>query len=219
MRYLQSQRNDRGGWPSTQDTMMAMTALAKFSQLSTVRGNIDFTINYELNGQASSININENNKGYYKQVESGINNQFSKIKLSGRGCALVQNTVYYNIQEIAEDENLSLTFEAATDTYCVQRLNGAKATLMAVVEINLPTGHTVNEYSMTALLENNENSGVLRIDDNTDNVSVYLDKIDATERCFSLALNVNEVIVENQQKRSVVVYDYYDTSVRKSITV
>jgi hypothetical protein len=132
---------------------------------------------------------------------------------------LAQSTVYYNIKEIEEDENLHLSFDEVSNEYCVQRLNGDAETLMAVVQINLPTGHTANKYSMQSALENNDHSGVLRFDDNTDNLSVYLNKIDHEKRCFSITLDKSEVEIENPQKRSVVVYDYYNTSVRRSIMI
>ena len=89
---------------------------------------------------------------------------------------------------------------------------------MAVVQINLPTGYTVNKYSLNAAIKNSD--WVLRYEDNSDNVSIYLDKITSNKQCFTVRLDQgSNVIVENEQKRSVEVYDYYNTEVRRSIMV
>ena len=89
---------------------------------------------------------------------------------------------------------------------------------MAVVQINLPTGYTANKYSLEAAVKNSD--WVLRYEDNSDNVSIYLDKITSNKQCFTVRLDQDSnVIVENEQKRSVEVYDYYNTEVRRSIMV
>ena len=75
-----------------------------------------------------------------------------------------------------------------------------------------------DKYSLEAAVKNSD--WVLRYEDNSDNVSIYLDKITSKKQCFTVRLDQDSnVIVENEQKRSVEVYDYYNTEVRRSIMV
>lgn len=219
MRYLQSKRNARGGWSSTQDTMMAMTALSVFAKRmgKPTSDNKDFS--FKIGKEARTTQINPSNTGVVQIFEAPRGESISEVSVKGSGCVLAQTTVFYNIKEIEEDLSLELSYDAANEKYCVQRLRPAAETLMAVVEIQLPTGYLANQYSLNALMKNSS-GWVLRYDNNDDNISVYLDKIGHNQQCFTLRLEKdNNIEVENPQKRSVIAYDYYNTSVRRSIMV
>merc|ERR1719436_738813 len=196
-----------------------MTALSAFAQKIGSNNSKDMRVQFKVGGQNKKTEINKENTGVVQIFEAPRNEEITEVTVAGKGCVLAQTTVFYNIKEIEEDLNLELSFDATNEQYCVQRLYPAAETLMAVVEIQLPTGYTANQYSLDALMKNS-GGWVLRYDDNNDNVSVYLDKIGHHQQCFTLRLNQdNNIEVENPQKRSVVVYDYYNTSVRRSIMV
>ena len=172
------------------------------------------------------MKIDSTNTGIVKQYDlpkDNILGRNNKIIIQGIGCLLVQSTTYYNIKKAAEDPNLSLTFDKKTNSYCVQMLNNALETSMAIVEVGLNTGQTANEESLDKLLDPQtpvEDIGILRYEIDNDKVQVYFDKFDSIKRCFSFEINAEKGIsVENMQKRTVIAYDYYDSEVRKSITI
>merc|ERR1719450_172715 len=179
----------------------------------------DKKFNFKIGGAKKVTEINASNSGVVQIFEAPRGEKITELTMKGSGCVLAQTTVFYNIKEIEEDKNLELSYDAANEKYCVQRLRPAAETLMAVVEIQLPTGYLANQYSLNALMKNSS-GWVLRYDNNDDNISVYLDKIGHNQQCFTLRLEKdNNIEVENPQKRSVIAYDYYNTSVRRSIMV
>ena len=116
MRYLQSKRNKQGGWSSTQDTMMAMTALSVFakrmgSKLEPYVKNKNIKVSYEIDGIKDSLTIDGRNSGYVKKIEAEIGQKIENVVSKGEGCLLAQTNVFYNIEEVEEDLNLGLSFD------------------------------------------------------------------------------------------------------------
>jgi len=102
-----------------------------------------------------------------------------------------------------------------------------RTTQMAVVEITIPTGHYVSKSNLNKLLgalsDSNsiiKSTGILKYEIEKDQVNIYLDKISSDKTCFEIEMIKDDNFeVENQQKRTVLVYDYYDSRIRRSILV
>lgn len=99
-KWINSQRNSLGGFYSTQDTVVALDALAEFARISYAK-NISLKLNYELNSVRNVMFVNELNRLLVQKVkldkfdEKGQNT--FNFELSGFGTALVQVVFKYNI--------------------------------------------------------------------------------------------------------------------------
>ena len=85
---------------------------------------------------------------------------------------------------------------------------------MAVMEIFMPSGFTVNKDSLPALI-NKSNREVKKIEAERDDtkVVVYFETITKKEKCYTIeAFRTHRVA--NQKPAPVIVYDYYDQSRR-----
>lgn len=61
LKWLLNQRNDHGGFQSTQDTILGLRALSKFAErISTANNNVQIELKYN-QGMQSRININRDN--------------------------------------------------------------------------------------------------------------------------------------------------------------
>lgn len=71
-RWLLSQRNDHGGFQSTQDTVVGLQALAKMAEkISSKDNNVQVVVTYN-NGVESKMNINKENAMILQQYEVSV---------------------------------------------------------------------------------------------------------------------------------------------------
>lgn len=68
MRWLLTQRNERGGFISTQDTVVGLTALAKFAT-ALRSGPPDMSIEITYPGGTNSVNLNEMNAVVLDEIQ------------------------------------------------------------------------------------------------------------------------------------------------------
>ncbi|KAJ8039538.1 Alpha-2-macroglobulin-like protein 1 [Holothuria leucospilota] len=118
-RWLIQRRNSNGGFGSTQDTVVGLTALARFSEY-TVFDDVDITLNIDSNqpqtnwGTTHQLHVTSSNRLvlhqlYFENVPTAVNFQGA-----GQGCALLQVSLFYNTypEEPEEPEfYLNLTLE------------------------------------------------------------------------------------------------------------
>lgn len=77
LRWLLNQRNDQGGFQSTQDTVVGLQALAKYAmKISAPSNNVDIKVKYG-EGVESRINVNQDNALVLQSYEVDID--FSAI--------------------------------------------------------------------------------------------------------------------------------------------
>lgn len=82
MKWLLSQQNENGGFQSTQDTVVGITALAKYAEkIAFGESNAVIGVSYK-NGSESAININKGNSLLLQTVEVNSNNFLSTYILT-----------------------------------------------------------------------------------------------------------------------------------------
>lgn len=216
MEWLVKQRNQHGGFQSTQDTVVGMTALAALAgKLATSDPQVNIQIIYGARGK--NLQINRDNTMLLQRIEIPSDTDSIKVSASGSGVAVMQVTYHYNVHVTAPKPSFSLDpqLDTTTDanrlrlTSCLGYTGGNNSN-MAVMDVSLPSGYIIDndlipglyDYTNVKLVEKKEdNSGVL----------VYFDHLSEVEVCPTVAAyRVNKVAF--QQPTPVVVYDYYDTS-------
>ncbi|XP_039526840.1 alpha-2-macroglobulin-like protein 1 isoform X1 [Pimephales promelas] len=217
--WLSKQQNAYGGFSSTQDTVVALQALAKYSAATyNPEGFITVTVTSPL-GQKTQFTVNQNNRLLYQEKQLQQSTGTFKLRAEGKGCVFVQFALHYNIPPPPD----SLAFNVTANTGVCNNTRNAAFTLtttvrydgtreetnMVIINIRLLSGFKLDETSLLAL---KEDTTVKRVDLDEDHVVIYLDGLKKKQvKTISLQL-LRDVLVQNLKPAVVKVYDYYKIS-------
>uniref|UniRef100_A0A9J8AIU7 Alpha-2-macroglobulin-like protein 1 n=1 Tax=Cyprinus carpio carpio TaxID=630221 RepID=A0A9J8AIU7_CYPCA len=217
--WLSKKQNAYGGFSSTQDTVVALQALAKYSAATyNPEGSITITVTSP-SGQRNQFTVNQNNRLLYQEKQLQEATGTYKLRAEGKGCAFVQFALHYNIPPSPD----SLAFKiSANSGVCnnaknpaftlitTVRYNGMREeTNMVIINVRLLSGFKPDDTSLQAL---REDPTIKRLDLDEDRAIFYLDSLKKNqEKSISLKL-VQEVPVQNLKPAVVTVYDYYKIS-------
>lgn len=217
--WLSKQQNAYGGFSSTQDTVVALQALAKYSAaIYNPEGSITVTVTSP-SGQKNQFTVNQNNRLLYQEKRLQEVTGTYKLRAEGKGCVFVQFALHYNIPPPPD----SLAFKISANTGVCKnttnpafpltttvRYNGTRMeTNMVIINVRFLSGFKPDETSLQAL---REDPTIKRVDLDEDRVIFYLDSLKKNQvKSISLQL-VQEVQVQNLKPAVVIVYDYYKIS-------
>lgn len=89
LKWLLDQRNDNGGFQSTQDTVVGLQALSKFAErVSTVSNNVDISVKYNENVE-TQINVNGDNSLVLQTYDVSVSLHSDRIKIKPNFVSLV----------------------------------------------------------------------------------------------------------------------------------
>uniref|UniRef100_A0AAY4ACD9 Alpha-2-macroglobulin-like n=1 Tax=Denticeps clupeoides TaxID=299321 RepID=A0AAY4ACD9_9TELE len=219
--WLVKQQNPYGGFSSTQDTVVALQALALYS--TKVFGSDDpSTVTVQsAAGKKYQFEVTQHNKLLYQEAAlQDVTGKYS-IEVKGSSCASVQMALFYNIPTPTENATLSIQVEAKglTDWEC-QKLNGKtfdlkisvkydgpqELTNMIIVDVKMLSGFTADPDSLE--------SSVLvdRVDQKDDHIIIYVRELSKGIPLFYNLMIREDIPVRNLKPAVVKVYDYYHTS-------
>ncbi|CAN9511029.1 unnamed protein product [Ophioblennius macclurei] len=219
VRWLTRQQNSYGGFSSTQDTVVALQALALYSTLVYSPSGLS-TVTLQAPSGPLMFEVNPDNKLLYQ--ENTLQDMTGKFKLEVKGsaCASVQIASHYNIPTPTLASTLSVKITVEVDmskptrpklTLKLQSLYIGKEsdTNMVILDIKVLSGFIPDEQSLKRL------RGALlvdRVDRKEDHVLVYLRELPKdTPINHSLDL-IQELPVKNLKPAVVKIYDYYQPS-------
>ncbi|XP_047017440.1 alpha-2-macroglobulin isoform X2 [Ictalurus punctatus] len=215
--WLVKQQNPYGGFSSTQDTVVALQALALYStKVFTSDGSSTVTVKSE-DGHSYTFDVNQNNKLLYQERSlQDVTGKYS-IDVKGSTCVSVQTTLFYNVPTTTHTRTLSIA--ATTDGNCTKSFghtlainftvtyNGAlNSTNMIIVDIKLLSGFTADpgELQNQILVE--------RVDYKDDHIIIYIKEL-LRNIPVNYKLHIKQVLpVKNLKPAVIKVYDYYQTS-------
>lgn len=217
VKWISSKRNGQGGFVSTQDTVVALQALAKFEMVLGQKP-VDVAVLASSTGLDHSFRISDTNRLLLQRVDLPTFPTTVTADLAGDGCALVQAVLRYNIPEEDPSTAFSLTTstETARDDTCVTKRIKACASYtlpdlksnMAVIEINLVSGYIPDKNDLKQVV--GYGTGLIkRYEVDGRKVTFYIDEFSPEELCVAFRVT-REVDVENPKPGTVRVYDYYD---------
>ncbi|XP_011863302.1 PREDICTED: CD109 antigen-like isoform X2 [Vollenhovia emeryi] len=222
MKWLVKQRNTEGGFASTQDTVIGLQALAKLAEkLSRDTSSVRITFKYEDKGQGS-ISINSGNSMILQKHVLPSKTRFVNITASGKGFVLVQVSYQYNLNvtgafplftldpQVDKNSNANhLQLSICSGFVPTEEANESN---MAVMEVSLPSGFTVDRDSLPSL---EISSHVKRVETRNGDTMVvlYFDKMVKQEYCPTVSAFRTHKVAK-QKPVPVSVYDYYDSSRR-----
>ncbi|NXH20724.1 A2ML1 protein, partial [Bucco capensis] len=222
VRWLTRQQNPYGGFASTQDTVVALQALAKYAGL-TYSSNGDFKVTVTSpGGTAQDFVLHESNRLVLQRADLQKLPGTYRLQGHGQGCALVQVTLRYNVPPPPSTGTLELRVEtepgkctgdarARFSLLLRARYTGERPTTnMIVIEAKLPSGYSPDKSS---LVELKRQKLVKKVEVEPDQVTIYLDQLTKEEETFTFSAT-QDFPVSNLQPATVTLYDYYETAER-----
>ncbi|NXC90173.1 A2ML1 protein, partial [Cercotrichas coryphoeus] len=217
VRWLCKQQNPYGGFASTQDTVVALQALAKYAAL-TYGNNGDFTVTVTSpTGTAQDFVLDSGNRLVLQRAALAELPGTYRLQTRGQGCALAQVTLRYNVPPPPSTGAFELRVETEPlpGTQSPQfllrlwaRYSGERpATNMVVIEAKLPSGYSPDKKSVVELKRQNL---VKKVEVQPDQVTIYLEQLSKEEESFSFRAQ-QDFLVKNLQPATVSLYDYYET--------
>ncbi|XP_076068941.1 alpha-1-inhibitor 3-like isoform X2 [Oratosquilla oratoria] len=215
VKWISSKRNSYGGFVSTQDTVVALQALALFSS-TREQGGANLTVTVGAENLQHSFSINEKNKILQQFVMLPTLPTDVTLEMTGQGCALLQAVLRYNVPtpDPADAFSLSVKTRTAPDKKCVTKEITACASYllpdeksnMAILEVKLVSGYVPVKDDLKAVV----NGSVLfkRFEVDGSVVLFYIDELTSEALCATFKVT-REVDVENPKPGTVRVYDYY----------
>ncbi|XP_077396695.1 alpha-2-macroglobulin-like protein 1 isoform X2 [Festucalex cinctus] len=219
VRWLTRQQNPYGGFSSTQDTVVALQALAKYGAATySVGGKTTVTVT-SLGGQNKEFIVDQSNRLLYQEEKLSDAPGEYTIKAEGQSCVLAQISMHYNIPPPPDFSAFNIS--TSTMSKCNQtkpqlilfvraRYQGRRAeTNMLIINVKLLSGHVLDKSSLEAL---KNDISVKRVDLDEGYINIYLDGLKKDELAVYSMTLVQDVPVRNLKAAVVKVYDYYQTS-------
>lgn len=217
MRWLTTQRYDRGGFMSTQDTFVALKAMAKFSaRTSTHRNDYRVTVRPKRD-KMYLFDVDSRTLSTLKQDLDSATRKV-QVELFGKGAGIFQIAYQYYQNIVVERSSFNLTVNLLPNsTYYRQELtvcvsfNAKEAyeySNMALVEVFFPSGIVAEKGSVRDLsIGRNIQKTELRFGGTS--LVVYYLRLNAQSNCFGVTAE-RHFKVALHRPAHVVVYDYYD---------
>ncbi|XP_075747662.1 pregnancy zone protein-like isoform X15 [Rhipicephalus microplus] len=222
VRWMATKRNSRGGFPSTQDTVLGLQALSAFATFVS-KDPVDITVKVDGNEVSETYNLKEDTKLVVQ--EKKVVNLPNKLtsEASGPGCVLVSTTLKYNVHTAPKSEGFELTAtpsQEATDcndhklNICI-RYDGEQPSNMAVLELKLVSGYIPDEDHIYSLYREKDVK-LKRHEVEKNQVNFYFEEITSENKCFDVRLH-REFAIEDAKPATVKVYDYYEQENSNSV--
>ncbi|KAM4034375.1 alpha-2-macroglobulin-like protein 1 [Anomaloglossus baeobatrachus] len=216
--WLSKQQNAFGGFSSTQDTIVALQALALYAEATfSDKGNSTVVLN-STGGFREQFHVNNDNRLLLQRASLPVIPGEYTVTSSGNSCVYVQALLRYNVPP----QRNEATFMIRLDARPLQCTRG----LPTKLQINIFVAYTGSrQISNMVLIEVKMLSGfspvkssieqlktfkiIQRAEEEEDTLTLYLDEIGHVISSFSLLVE-QEYPVMNLKPAAVKIYDYYE---------
>ncbi|XP_042342008.1 LOW QUALITY PROTEIN: alpha-2-macroglobulin-like [Plectropomus leopardus] len=218
VRWLTSQQNYYGGFSSTQDTVVALQALALYSTL-VFSPEGSSTVTVQSPNDKLTFKVNQNNKLLYQeQVLKDVTGKHH-LTVQGTACVAMQISLHYNVP--TPTDFTAFRVEVKSEADCSSRMpkltlklnalyrGRQSSTNMVILDIKMLSGFIPDPESIKSL---KVAPMVDRVEQKDDHVLVYIQELAKDIPInYSLVL-LQELPVQNLKPAVVKIYDYYQTS-------
>ncbi|XP_066514765.1 alpha-2-macroglobulin-like [Hoplias malabaricus] len=214
--WLVRQQNPYGGFSSTQDTVVALQALALYAT-KVYSSDGSSTVTVKSDEESHSFEVNQSNKLLYQEKPLQVSSGKYSIVVTGSTCASVQMALFYNIPTPTVPSTLSIKAKTGGDctksfghvvaiNFTVEYTGELSSTNMVIVDIKILSGFTADpgELKRRPLVE--------RVDSQDDHIMMYMNKV-PKDIPMNYELHIKQVLpVKNLKPAVIRVYDYYQTN-------
>ncbi|XP_048758952.2 CD109 antigen-like isoform X2 [Ostrea edulis] len=208
MKWVTSQRNPRGGFSSTQDTVLALQALSEFAKMA-YSNNFDIQMTVTTGSFSHQFSVNARNALLLQSVELPSVPSQVTVSATGHGLGLVEVSVFFNVEQEIQEPSFDMTVTLVKDTLdaiqietCAHWLK-VGASGMTVQEFGVPTGFEADLESITQL------PTLKKIETENKKIILYLDEITTSPTCIVVDM-YRTGLVAKTQPAPIRIYDYYE---------
>ncbi|XP_019371619.1 PREDICTED: ovostatin-like [Gavialis gangeticus] len=223
VQWVVKQQNPYGGFSSSQDTVVAIRALAKYAYLTFSKDGQNTVEIKSKNLSNKVFQVNNKNRFLLQQTSLPSVPGEYKVEVNGKGCVYMQTTLRYNIHMSGEDSRFSLSAQP-TNASCTSNFppkfdlvisasyaGQRSESNMAIIDVKMLSGFVPIKSSLQEL----QNSRVvMHVETKNDHVIFYLEKVSQEGIRFSFSIE-QSLPISNIQPASVLIYDYYQTDESK----
>ncbi|TKC52175.1 hypothetical protein EI555_018153 [Monodon monoceros] len=216
--WLIKQQNAYGGFSSTQDTVVALQALAKYA--TTVYApseEVNLAVKSAQNFQ-HTFNVQAANRLVFQQETLPDIPGVYTLEASGRGCVFVQTVLRYNILPPKSVETFNLSVEIGK-ARCEQHTSPRSLALnihtsyvgsrsssnMVIVEVKMLSGFSPMEGTHQLLLQQQL---VKKVESGAETLNIYLEQLSKESQTYTFTIS-QSLLVTNLKPATIKVYDYY----------
>ncbi|NWI57061.1 OVOS protein, partial [Calyptomena viridis] len=218
--WLIKQQNPYGGFSSSQDTVVALQALAQYGYLTFSKRSLN-TVEVHFTESPSKIfQVNDKNRFLLQQASLPTIPGNYSVEVNGTGCVYLQTTLRYNIHLPKQVAGFSLSIRTANasctsnypskfDLVLFASYTGKRnVSNMAIIDVKMLSGFVPVQSSLKKLQD--QNSVVDRVDTKNNHILFYLQKVSQKEISFSFSVE-QSLPVSDIKPVPVHIYDYYET--------
>ncbi|XP_073451731.1 alpha-2-macroglobulin-like protein 1 [Aquarana catesbeiana] len=218
--WLSKQQNPYGGYSSTQDTVVALQAMAKYAEATySGKGDIEVTVTSKT-GFLEKFHVdNKNRLLLQKRTLPTIPGEYT-VTATGGGCVFVQTVLRFNIPVVRNEAAFAVSVEVTPKKsvqdpvknlglHITAQYTGARKTSnMAIIEVKMLSGYIPVKSS---LREMEKKHGIQRCEINNDLVTFYLNEISHDPVHINILIE-QDIEVIDPKPAPVKVFDYYETA-------
>ncbi|XP_077311741.1 alpha-2-macroglobulin-like [Lithobates pipiens] len=217
--WLSKQQNPYGGFSSTQDTVVALQALAKYSELTfSDKGDVTVTVSAS-SGFLEKFHVDKNNRLLLQRASLPAVTGDYTLSATGNGCVFAQAVLRYNVPPPEKDTSFSLKVTTHSNRECLgdpvtsfeihidaSYTGTRERTNMVVIEVKMLSGIIPIKSTVRKL----QGRLIQRSEIQTDMVTLYLNEMghDPVNLSFMVEQDID---VKDLKPAPVKVYDYYET--------
>uniref|UniRef100_A0A1B8Y2I3 Uncharacterized protein n=1 Tax=Xenopus tropicalis TaxID=8364 RepID=A0A1B8Y2I3_XENTR len=216
--WLSKQQNPYGGFYSTQDTVVALQALAEYAEATfSDKGDVTVTVTSKT-GFHQQFHVDQTNRLLLQKASlPDIPGEYS-LSATGSGCVYVQTVLRYNIPPPRSDATFSVRVETqpkqcpqepmkqmGIDIY-IQYTGSREKSNLALVEVKMLSGF-IPAWSTTHQLVSSNT--IKHIETQNDVLALYLNELGHDPVHLSFMVE-QDIVVKNLKPATVKVYDYYE---------
>ncbi|NXL86370.1 OVOS protein, partial [Alectura lathami] len=218
--WLVKQQNPYGGFSSSQDTVVALQALAQYAYLTFSKKNHNTVKVNFMQIPSKAFQVNDRNRFLLQQASLPTVPGNYSAEVNGTGCVYVQTTLRYNVHLPKKVAGFSLSVQPANvsctsnfppkfDLVLSASYTGNRhLSNMAIIDVKMLSGFIPDRSSLNKLQY--QDSVVDRVDVKNDHVFFYLQKLSQKEVTFSFSVE-QSLPVSYIRPAPVHIYDYYET--------
>ncbi|KAM3913954.1 alpha-2-macroglobulin-like [Leptodactylus fuscus] len=218
--WLAKQQNPYGGFSSTQDTVVALQALAKYAEVTfSDKGDVTVTVSTK-SGFLEQFHVQKNNRLLLQRASLPKIPEDYTVTTTGAGCVFVQAVLRYNIPPPKDEATFSLSVNSSSGRECLENsvttfeilitvayTGTREKSNMALIEVKMLSGYIPVKSTIRKL---DKGWLIKRSEIQTDLVMLYLDQIGKIPVTLSFMVEQDN-IVKDLKPATVKVYDYYET--------
>ncbi|XP_073541265.1 alpha-2-macroglobulin-like [Phyllobates terribilis] len=218
--WLSKQQNPYGGFSSTQDTVVALQALAEYAEKTfSDKGDVTVAVSSK-SGFLEQFHVDKNNRLLLQRATLSKIPEDYTVTGTGSGCVFVQAVLRYNIPPPKRAATFSFSVSPNPRRRClgdplttfelritVSYTGRREKSNMAVIEVKMLSGYIPIKSTIKKL---EKNKLIKKSEIQTDLVTLYLDQIDRKPVKISFTVE-QDIAVKGLKPATAKVYDYYET--------